>query len=71
MTDEGLVGQVTKVTRDQSRVTLLTDKESAVSAYDIRTEAYGVDPPRRRLGRRPDPRPRPEGGARRRRTTWS
>jgi rod shape-determining protein MreC len=39
--DEGLVGRVTKVTRDQSRVTLLTDKESAVSAYDIRTEAYG------------------------------
>ena len=40
--DEGLVGRVTKVTRDQSRVTLLTDKESAVSAYDIRTEANGV-----------------------------
>jgi rod shape-determining protein MreC len=40
--DEGLVGRVTKVTRDQSRVTLLTDKESAVSAYDIRTEAYGL-----------------------------
>jgi rod shape-determining protein MreC len=39
--DEGLVGRVTKVMRDQSRVTLLTDKESAVSAYDIRTEAYG------------------------------
>lgn len=40
--DEGLVGRVTKVTRDQSRVTLLTDKESAVSAYDVQTEAYGV-----------------------------
>jgi rod shape-determining protein MreC len=42
LNDEGLVGKVTKVTRDQSRVTLLTDKESAVSAYDVRTEAYGV-----------------------------
>jgi rod shape-determining protein MreC len=42
LTDEGLVGRVTKVTRDQSRVTLLTDKESAASAYDIRTEAHGV-----------------------------
>jgi rod shape-determining protein MreC len=40
--DEGLVGRVTKVTRDQSRVTLLTDKESAVSAYDVQTEAYGA-----------------------------
>ena len=42
LNDEGLVGRVTKVTRDQSRVTLLTDKESAVSAYDVQTEAYGV-----------------------------
>lgn len=42
VTDEGLVGKVTRVTRDQSRVALLTDKESAVSAYDIQTEAYGV-----------------------------
>jgi rod shape-determining protein MreC len=42
LNDEGLIGRVTKVTRDQSRVTLLTDKESAVSAYDVRTEAYGV-----------------------------
>jgi rod shape-determining protein MreC len=42
VTDEGLVGKVTKVTRDQSRVALLTDKESAVSGYDIQTEAYGV-----------------------------
>jgi rod shape-determining protein MreC len=39
---DGLVGRVTKVTRDQSRVTLLTDKESAVSAFDVQTEAYGV-----------------------------
>jgi rod shape-determining protein MreC len=42
VTDEGLVGRVTKVTRDTSRVTLLTDKESAASAYDVQTEAYGV-----------------------------
>jgi rod shape-determining protein MreC len=42
VTDEGLVGRVTKVTRDQSRVTLLTDKESAASAYDVQTEAYGI-----------------------------
>lgn len=42
LNDEGLVGRVTKVTRDQSRVTLLTDKESAASAYDVRTEASGV-----------------------------
>ncbi len=42
VTDEGLVGRVTKVTRDQARVTLLTDKESAASAFDVQTEAYGV-----------------------------
>jgi rod shape-determining protein MreC len=42
LNDEGLIGRVTKVTRDQARVTLLTDKESAVSAYDVQTEAYGV-----------------------------
>ena len=42
VTDEGLVGRVTRVTRDQSRVTLLTGRESAASAYDIRTEANGV-----------------------------
>jgi rod shape-determining protein MreC len=42
VTDEGLVGKVAGVTREQSRVALLTDKESAVSAYDIQTEAYGL-----------------------------
>jgi rod shape-determining protein MreC len=42
VTDAGLVGRVTKVTGEQSRVTLLTDKESAVSAYDVKTEADGV-----------------------------
>jgi rod shape-determining protein MreC len=42
VTDEGLVGKVTKVMPEQSKVALLTDKENAVSAYDVRTEAYGV-----------------------------
>jgi rod shape-determining protein MreC len=42
VTDEGLVGKVTKVSGEQSRVALLTDKESAVSAYDVKTQADGV-----------------------------
>jgi rod shape-determining protein MreC len=42
VTDAGLVGRVTRVTGEHSRVTLLTDKESAVSAYDVNTEADGV-----------------------------
>jgi rod shape-determining protein MreC len=42
VTDAGLVGKVTSVSREQSRVALLTDKESAVSAYDVETEADGV-----------------------------
>jgi rod shape-determining protein MreC len=42
VTAEGLVGKVTRVSREQSRVALLTDKESAVSAYDVNTEADGV-----------------------------
>jgi rod shape-determining protein MreC len=42
VTDEGLVGKVTTVSGHQSRVALLTDKESAVSAYDVNTEADGV-----------------------------
>jgi rod shape-determining protein MreC len=40
--DLGLVGQVTKVTRDEARVTLLTDKDSAVTAKDHQTDAIGV-----------------------------
>lgn len=40
--EEGLVGKVTRVSREQSRVALLTDKESAVSAYDVNTNADGV-----------------------------
>lgn len=42
VTDRGLVGQVTKVLRDTALVTLLTDKESAVTARDQRTHAIGM-----------------------------
>ena len=42
VTDDGLVGQVTRVTEDSSRVTLLTDESSAVSAVDLVTNAEGV-----------------------------
>jgi len=42
VTAEGLVGQVTRVTDGQSRVTLLTDQSSAVSALDVVTGAEGI-----------------------------
>jgi rod shape-determining protein MreC len=42
VTDRGLVGQVSKVTRNEARVTLLTDKESAVTARDLQTGAVGA-----------------------------
>ncbi len=42
VTDEGLVGQVTKVADHLSQVTLLTDPSSAVSALDPRTGATGI-----------------------------
>ena len=42
VTDRGLVGQVVKVFHDESRVTLLTDKESSVTAKDLQTGAIGV-----------------------------
>ena len=42
VTDRGLVGQVTKVTRDEAKVTLLTDKESAVTAKDRSSGAIGI-----------------------------
>ena len=42
VTDLGLVGTVTRVTPDTSRVTLLTDPSSAVSAVDLRTGAAGI-----------------------------
>lgn len=42
MTEEGLVGEVTKVTPETALVTLLTDPTSAVSAYDVVTDTHGV-----------------------------
>ena len=42
VTDRGLVGQVTKVLHDTALVTLLNDKESAVTAKDHQTSAVGV-----------------------------
>jgi rod shape-determining protein MreC len=42
VTERGLVGQVTKVLGDTALVTLLTDKESAVTAKDHQTTAIGV-----------------------------
>jgi rod shape-determining protein MreC len=42
VTERGLVGQVTKVLRDTALVTLLTDKESAVTAKDNRSGAIGI-----------------------------
>jgi rod shape-determining protein MreC len=42
VTAEGLVGKVTKVARRSSRVTLLTDETSAVSALDLKTTADGI-----------------------------
>jgi rod shape-determining protein MreC len=42
ITDRGLVGQVSKALRDTALVTLLTDKDSAVTAKDNRTGAIGI-----------------------------
>ena len=42
ITERGLVGQVSKVLRDTALVTLLTDKESAVTAKDHQTGAIGI-----------------------------
>jgi rod shape-determining protein MreC len=42
VTGDGLIGLVTRVTSHASRVTLLTDQESAVSALDAKTDAAGV-----------------------------
>jgi rod shape-determining protein MreC len=42
VTAEGLVGKVTKVARRSSRVTLLTDETSAVSALDLKSAADGI-----------------------------
>jgi rod shape-determining protein MreC len=42
VTEDGLVGQVTRAARNVSQVTLLTDETSAVSAIDLRTAAPGI-----------------------------
>jgi rod shape-determining protein MreC len=42
VTADGLVGTVTSVTDGASRVRLLTDESSAVSAIDLRTSAAGI-----------------------------
>jgi rod shape-determining protein MreC len=42
VTADGLVGHISQVLRDQALVTLITDKESAVSARDVSTGALGV-----------------------------
>ena len=39
---DGLIGLVTRVTTLASRVTLLTDEQSAVSALDAKTDAAGI-----------------------------
>jgi len=42
VTGDGLAGKVTRVSRRSSRVTLLTDETSAVSALDLKTNAAGI-----------------------------
>ena len=42
ITREGLVGQVTLVYSRVSKVTLITDRDSAVAARDLRTDAWGI-----------------------------
>ncbi len=42
VTGKGLVGLVTRTACHASRVTLLTDESSAVSALDVKTDAAGV-----------------------------
>jgi rod shape-determining protein MreC len=42
VTPDGLVGLVTRVTKDTARVQLLTDQQLAVPALDLRTGAPGV-----------------------------
>lgn len=42
VTEDGLIGRVTRVASRSSRVELLTDEQSAVSAVDIRTNVAGL-----------------------------
>jgi len=42
VTQDGLVGKVSRVSSRTSRVTLLTDDASAASALDVETQAFGI-----------------------------
>ncbi len=42
VTNDGLVGQVTRVFSSRARVTLITDEQSAVAAIDLRSDATGI-----------------------------
>jgi len=42
VTSDGLVGEVTRVATHSSQVTLLTDADSAVAAYDLNTGVIGL-----------------------------
>jgi rod shape-determining protein MreC len=42
VTEDGLIGKVTRVGTSLARVTLLTDATSAVAAVDLTTNAYGL-----------------------------
>ena len=42
VTEDGLVGRVTRVSEREARVMLLTDDQSAVSAVDVATDASGI-----------------------------
>jgi rod shape-determining protein MreC len=45
VTEDGLVGHISKVTKDTSLVTLLTDETSAASGLDLKTHASGIVEP--------------------------
>ena len=42
VTQDGLVGKVSRVESRTARVTLLTDDQSAASALDVETDAFGI-----------------------------
>jgi rod shape-determining protein MreC len=42
VTNDGLVGQVTRIFSNRARVTLITDEQSAVAAIDLRSDARGI-----------------------------
>ena len=57
ITNQGLVGTVTKVLANESQVMLITDPESAVRAVDAKNLAGGRDPRPRQRGDLARPRP--------------